>query len=383
MFRIAGAGVVQDEQGHNIFTSEDVPTARPPTEITAKFLNDVQEEIAGTVEGLGFPLSVTDNNQLLAALRSTFAAKNTTIHHIKDVWQIVDNLAALEALNDVPDSAEVIVTDNNGAGIGMAYYSGGWNVQPLTVNNFDLYGTTFDGHGYYWFAEGWRIFDIEALETSPASEEELGIVKLATLAQVLAMQSLEALAVRPGHLFNFGQQLVPPGTVIFYTGKTPPTGYIEAAGQLLLRADYPGLFNHALASGNIFTEANWATNTGGYSTGDGVTNFRVPNLRGEFLRGADNGRGVDTGRVFGSVQGDAIRNITGTIRTGTRKTDAVSDNTTGAFKTTATGAGVLSYNAGGVNALQYEDRTFDASNVVPTASQNRPRNGALLACIKS
>ncbi len=39
----------------------------------------------------------------------------------------------------------------------------------------------------------------------------------------------------------------------------------------------------------------------------------LPDLRGEFIRGWDNGRKVDTDRVLLSVQGDAIRNITGSI----------------------------------------------------------------------
>ncbi|EPU2804899.1 phage tail protein, partial [Escherichia coli] len=38
---------------------------------------------------------------------------------------------------------------------------------------------------------------------------------------------------------------------------------------------------------------------------------KLPDLRGEFIRGWDDGRGVDTGRGILSAQGDAIRNITG------------------------------------------------------------------------
>lgn len=39
----------------------------------------------------------------------------------------------------------------------------------------------------------------------------------------------------------------------------------------------------------------------------------TPDLRGEFIRGVDAGRGVDVDRALGSWQGDAIRNITGTF----------------------------------------------------------------------
>jgi len=39
-----------------------------------------------------------------------------------------------------------------------------------------------------------------------------------------------------------------------------------------------------------------------YGAGDGADTFNVPDLRGEFLRGWDNGRGIDTGRTLGSSQ---------------------------------------------------------------------------------
>ena len=39
----------------------------------------------------------------------------------------------------------------------------------------------------------------------------------------------------------------------------------------------------------------------------------LPDLRGEFIRGWDDGRGVDAGRIILAQQGDAIRNITGFV----------------------------------------------------------------------
>lgn len=39
-----------------------------------------------------------------------------------------------------------------------------------------------------------------------------------------------------------------------------------------------------------------------YGAGDGATTFALPDLRGEFVRGFDDGRGVDVGRSFGSSQ---------------------------------------------------------------------------------
>lgn len=94
----------------------------------------------------------------------------------------------------------------------------------------------------------------------------------------------------------------------------------------------------------------------------------LPDLRGEFIRGWDNGRGVDSGRGLLSAQGDAIRNITGSIQV--YYNDIQGGNTaTGAFYNsgrTRSGVGNGVSNNGQLN--------LDVSRVVPTASENRPRS---------
>jgi microcystin-dependent protein len=55
----------------------------------------------------------------------------------------------------------------------------------------------------------------------------------------------------------------------------------------------------------LVTDAAWlAANgpTGAFSQGDGSTTFRIPDLRGEFIRGFDDGRGADAGRGIGTFQ---------------------------------------------------------------------------------
>jgi microcystin-dependent protein len=366
MFRIAGAGTVQDARGHNQFTHEDAQTQRPPTEITDKWLNDIQEEIAGAVEGMGAQLSADNNNQLLSALNATFAAKSTTIHHIRDIWQIVDNLAALDALTDVPDGAEVIVTDRNGAGHGLAYYSGGeWNVQPITVSSFDLYGTTFDGHGYYWFADNWRIFDIESLEAPPATEDTVGIMRAATYDEVLN-GSLLTVAVKPRYLADYMDSML-VGMIADFGGLNPGAVWIPASGQIITRASRPRLWMFANSGGNIVDDSQWGANTGKFSHGDGDTTFRLPDLRGEFRRGWDNGRGLDVGRQIGSRQTDAIQNITG----GFSGFDLSAG--TGAFSVNSTTLGTGP--ATGTSRTR-APVTFDASKSVRTSTETRPHNVA-------
>ena len=89
------------------------------------------------------------------------------------------------------------------------------------------------------------------------------------------------------------------------------------------------------------------------------------------MRGWDHGAGVDYGRVFGSAQGDAIRNIAGDLG-GTESRSPIN----GAFSRGKYNGG-FNGNGGRIYATN-----FDASRVVPTANENRPKNIALMYIIK-
>jgi hypothetical protein len=150
-------------------------------------------------------------------------------------------------------------------------------------------------------------------------------------------------------------QIVLVGQVSFFAQSTAPTGWLKANGALVSRTTFAALFS---AIGTTF------------GAGDGSTTFALPDLRGEFPRGWDDGRGADSGRVFGSAQGDAIRNITGNFSAGKFV------SASGAFNVdSVTQSGDGSQQTGG-------NFSFSAARVVPTAAENRPRNVALLACIK-
>jgi len=89
---------------------------------------------------------------------------------------------------------------------------------------------------------------------------------------------------------------------------------------------------------------------------------------------------VDTGRTLVSAQGDAIRNITGSW-------GSPSFGSVEAFYGTASGAFVKGarVNDMATNGGSYAASlsSFDASRVVPTANENRPRNVAVLYCVKN
>ncbi|MCA6982556.1 phage tail protein [Pectobacterium brasiliense] len=125
---------------------------------------------------------------------------------------------------------------------------------------------------------------------------------------------------------------------------TAPSGWLKCNGQAFDKNVYP-LLAQAYPSGIL------------------------PDLRSEFIRGWDDGRGVDTERTLLSAQGDAIRNITGSIAVSTENTG--SSTAAGAFNLTGIGGTVATSGFGNRGIPKFD---FDASKIVPTANENRPRN---------
>lgn len=95
---------------------------------------------------------------------------------------------------------------------------------------------------------------------------------------------------------------VPTGSVFCMAMTTAPSGYLECDGSAVSRTTYADLFD---AIGTT------------YGSGNGSTTFNVPELRGEFIRGWDNGRGVDTDRAIASSQAQSTQNLDGSVSTKT------------------------------------------------------------------
>lgn len=155
-----------------------------------------------------------------------------------------------------------------------------------------------------------------------------------------------------------------------------PAGWLLCDGSAVSRSEYVNLYK---AIGIAWGEGN------------GSTTFNLPDLRGMFLRGvsgdSDNdpdksSRGMlknyggNTGNNVGSYQGDAIRNITGLI-----KADDGSMIVNGVFEQLNTSLP----NGGHIEShpdYPGYDIKFDASRVVPTGSDNRPKNVYVTYIIK-
>ncbi|WP_306382879.1 phage tail protein [Pseudomonas protegens] len=159
---------------------------------------------------------------------------------------------------------------------------------------------------------------------------------------------------------------LPVGAMVPFPKGTVPPGFLEVDGSVQSAATYPDL---AAYLGTTF-------NTGG----EGAGNFRLPESRGEFLRGWDHGRGVDAGRALGASQTDALQNITGESSTfPTGSTAPLSSS--GAFKTNA--RSLVPTGIAGGGAWSSASIDFDASRVARTAAETRPRNLAVMWCIKA
>ena len=96
---------------------------------------------------------------------------------------------------------------------------------------------------------------------------------------------------------------LPPGCIITSASGNVPNGYLYCNGGTISRTVYADLFT---AIGTNFGE------------GDGTNTFNIPDLRGEFLRGWDNGRGVDSGRGFGTAQSDNVGAHSHSVHAGDR-----------------------------------------------------------------
>jgi microcystin-dependent protein len=148
-----------------------------------------------------------------------------------------------------------------------------------------------------------------------------------------------------GGTFTPNGGLMPAGAVQSFAMNSAPTGWLSCDGSAVSRSTYSDLFSAISTT---------------FGTGDGSTTFNVPDLRGEFIRGWDAGRGIDSGRSFGSAQADEFKAHDHDV------------SWTAAEGGSGAGSRVENYNSG------YTNRATETVG----GTETRPRNIALLYCIK-
>ena len=164
----------------------------------------------------------------------------------------------------------------------------------------------------------------------------------------------------------------PVGTVITYAGSSAPTGYLKANGD-------------TIPNGTGTVQGVTADFSALYA----VIGATLPDLRGEFIRGFDDGKGTDSGRAIRSSQTDQNKQHNHTATS----TSTVTDN--GHTHNLLFGIGSF----GGSSGAQTPRDSGTTTNRLSTATtgitvatstsiandggnESRPRNIALLMCIK-
>ncbi|THG81515.1 phage tail protein [Pseudomonas sp. A-1] len=183
------------------------------------------------------------------------------------------------------------------------------------------------------------------------------------------------------------------GQVATFAMSAAPSGWLKANGAAVSRITYAALF---ASIGTL------------YGTGNGSTTFNLPDLRGQFPRYWDDGRGIDTGRALGSDQDGAIQSHGhtgstgangGHTHTGSTSTDGAhshdvpvhsgiwpSDGPTpwgsSAEPNTSKASGTSGSHGHILNINPVPDHTHPVTINATGGAETRPRNTALLACIK-
>lgn len=174
-------------------------------------------------------------------------------------------------------------------------------------------------------------------------------------------------------------QLTPASAIMHFPRSTAPTGWLKANGAAVNRITYAALF---AVIGTTF------------GVGDGVLTFNLPDMRGEFLRGWDDGRGIDVGRTLGSAQSgqNLLHSHSGTIAavanhnhnngiyTRLLRPPYVGSLTGSDTSYSGTEQAVGAGDSADIIAAGGHTHTIAIDN--DGGSEARPRNIAMLACIK-
>lgn len=160
---------------------------------------------------------------------------------------------------------------------------------------------------------------------------------------------------------------VPVGMILPYWGSVAPAGYLPCSGQTITSGTFPELVTFL---------------------GGGASQV-VPDLRGEFLRGWDNGRGVDIARAISTTQAaqtEDHNHVTGVNDTASLASMQLSRGSgTWPYGASSIGlAGTNTVTSGVSYTASGEDSWLNTGpNVKLTAGETRPRNVAVLYCIKA
>lgn len=161
---------------------------------------------------------------------------------------------------------------------------------------------------------------------------------------------------------------VPAGMIMHFVDEKAPQGWLECDGSEVSKTQYANLFK---VVGEKFGQV------------EDKTKFKLPDLRGEFIRSWDNGRGIDKSRVLGSAQKGFLSSVDTTMNT---------TNVVGLYNAVSGNYREVCWDNAGMDGFArsdyqgirggYVDVKLTEDDITYYAGVVRPRNIALLACIK-
>ena len=257
--------------------------------------------------------------------------------------------------------------DNTGAdghGLKVPVIDGNFNVilGPRDTNHISITNA---------FAAASRFIEIRVGGGSPILPRQ----QFLSTAYAVQSQKADYATLASNLVQQVADTLCPPGTIVAFGGTNIPAGWLLCNGTSLATNGYYRLWQAIR-----------------YGWGGSGTTFRLPELRGRFLRGQSAGSGTDpdaagrsalytggaTGDAVGSFQLDADQRITGYIG---------AFNTFAAMKGSSDGPFYREYAFGssGIGAGSgdpYDYVRMDTARVLRTSSESRPKNAAVNFIIK-
>lgn len=268
-------------------------------------------------------LAATNYKGLWSALSGALNIPATVLHS-SSIWMLTQNVASVGA--EVPGVSSKWINVSPASGLGSAAY------QPTSAFQPAIGALT----GLLKSAGGGTI--------AAASAADI-VAAIGATAVTNATNATNATSAANGGVTSVNGltgavviQSVPTGVVAHFAANSAPTGWLKANGASLSTTTYAALFAVI-----------------GYAFGGSGASFSLPDLRGEFVRGWDDSRGVDISRAFGSSQADDFESHTHNVGGGF--------GTSGSF---------------GAMAGSTSNQVSGATG----GTETRPRNVALLACIK-
>ncbi|WP_332637964.1 phage tail protein [Escherichia coli] len=331
------------------YTAQDATTARKGLVQLSSATNSTSETLAATPKAVKAVMDETNkkaplNSPALTGTPTTpTAPQGTNNTQIASTAFVMAAIAALvdsspDALNTLNELAAALGNDPNFATT-MTNALAGKQSKDATLTALAELATSADKLPYFTGADR-------------AALTALTSVGRAILGKTSTQGVLDYLGLGEG-------SALPVGVPVPWPSATPPAGWLKCNGAAFSSEKYPNLAKV-------------------YPT------LKLPDLRGEFIRGWDDGRGMDAGRTILSAQGDAIRNIYGEFKTVNTENYSIWESV-GSFK-----GAVVPLNPSTNNSYfslirsMVIERTdgsvypkvigLDASRIVPTANENRPRN---------